>query len=528
MSGRHAEPGSPWGEVAVTLLATYVLIWLSPVGHGDAIDRYGAQLFNRLAASRAYGLDGQGARADTQVVLLSDRDLKQLGWVWPATYGDHAGILDALRVLRPRALMIDFAFVDPRPDPTIANLVAALAAYARDGIPVFLASVPQGRDDPGIRKELARWGDLPAPRPELVSVPALVGSTGYSLADAEGRMSGALAVYGALCGPRAPSRLCAAPRVELPAPSAAEHAAGPGPVVELLWGARPDPESLREECRDARPWTWALFARRVVVEWWGRGILERCPFTPTLGAARVLLDDPETFRQRIAGRALFYGAALLGSPDLVDSPVHGKIAGVYAHAMALDNLMVFGSHYKRAVARLVVSPGVWSMGLAAIAIAGLVLAGSPRLPGWLAGADLRVLCLAGLGVAAVLAVHVADPEAPRRAMHLEVTPEAVQVLAVVPLVQGFLLWFLLRAQEALLRVLGSRPHWGQVLVRVGGILVYALLATGAILAFAWWVEFRWLDLMPGHWLASVVELVIGRMMAAFEEFGVEFVKRLGR
>jgi hypothetical protein len=76
VSGRPAQTGSPWVEVAVALLATYVLIWLSPVGHGDAIDRYGAQLFNRLAASRAYGPDGQGARADTQVVLLSDRDLK--------------------------------------------------------------------------------------------------------------------------------------------------------------------------------------------------------------------------------------------------------------------------------------------------------------------------------------------------------------------------------------------------------------------------------------------------------------------
>jgi len=34
--------------------------------------------------------------------------------------------------------------------------------------------------------------------------------------------------------------------------------------------------------------------------------------------------------------------------DKVDSPVHGKIAGVYAHAMAIDNLLEYGDGFSRA------------------------------------------------------------------------------------------------------------------------------------------------------------------------------------
>ena len=47
------------------------------------------------------------------------------------------------------------------------------------------------------------------------------------------------------------------------------------------------------------------------------------------------------------------GALIQGARDEVYSPVHGKIAGVYLHAMALDNLISYHDQYFRP------APTIW-------------------------------------------------------------------------------------------------------------------------------------------------------------------------
>jgi hypothetical protein len=46
-------------------------------------------------------------------------------------------------------------------------------------------------------------------------------------------------------------------------------------------------------------------------------------------------------------KIVFYGASFRGAADQVRTPTHGKIAGVFMHAMALDNLLTLGKGYIR-------------------------------------------------------------------------------------------------------------------------------------------------------------------------------------
>jgi len=45
------------------------------------------------------------------------------------------------------------------------------------------------------------------------------------------------------------------------------------------------------------------------------------------------------------GATIFYGTALMGMHDVIESPVHGAVPGVHLHAMALDNLLNWGTQY---------------------------------------------------------------------------------------------------------------------------------------------------------------------------------------
>ena len=73
-----------------------------------------------------------------------------------------------------------------------------------------------------------------------------------------------------------------------------------------------------------------------------------CPHTAVIPAeALVRGDEDPDFPGLIGKRIVFYGASLEGSADKTYSPSNGLIAGVFVHAMALDNLITYGGHPKR-------------------------------------------------------------------------------------------------------------------------------------------------------------------------------------
>jgi CHASE2 domain-containing sensor protein len=82
--------------------------------------------------------------------------------------------------------------------------------------------------------------------------------------------------------------------------------------------------------------------------WWGADTLQRCVYTdyaPLKAFFGLDVNSNPFLRQLIKDRAIVYGANITGVPDLVTSPVHGLVPGLFTHAMAADNLLTQGRDY---------------------------------------------------------------------------------------------------------------------------------------------------------------------------------------
>ncbi|QDP01969.1 CHASE2 domain-containing protein [Thalassotalea sp. PS06] len=78
--------------------------------------------------------------------------------------------------------------------------------------------------------------------------------------------------------------------------------------------------------------------------------IQNCPYTLTIPASLLLSRDEQvkkSLKKALTNKIVLIGASIDGAKDLVHSPVHGKIAGVFYHAMALDNLISYRENYTR-------------------------------------------------------------------------------------------------------------------------------------------------------------------------------------
>ena len=67
-----------------------------------------------------YGYPEKG-QLDTAVVLFREENLSELAETFPVSYARHAEVLEALSVYGPRAVFVDFAFIDARGNPLAAK-----------------------------------------------------------------------------------------------------------------------------------------------------------------------------------------------------------------------------------------------------------------------------------------------------------------------------------------------------------------------------------------------------------------------
>jgi len=78
--------------------------------------------------------------------------------------------------------------------------------------------------------------------------------------------------------------------------------------------------------------------------------LQACPYTDFVEADDLMVpnvNSNETLINLIKDRAVIYGADITALPDEITSPVHGVLPGLFAHAMAIDNLLTYGDAYWR-------------------------------------------------------------------------------------------------------------------------------------------------------------------------------------
>jgi CHASE2 domain-containing sensor protein len=71
-------------------------------------------------------------------------------------------------------------------------------------------------------------------------------------------------------------------------------------------------------------------------------VRSQCPYEGVIPVEKLLGDNDDADIANLAhNRIIFYGASLEGVQDKAFTPVNGMIAGVFTHAMALDNLITF-------------------------------------------------------------------------------------------------------------------------------------------------------------------------------------------
>lgn len=79
----------------------------------------------------------------------------------------------------------------------------------------------------------------------------------------------------------------------------------------------------------------------------GEYLREGCPYSDMLPVQLLFEEgfDKEVCKL-IHNRYVFYGSGISSAADIVNTPVHGALPGVFLHAMAFDNLITFDGQYK--------------------------------------------------------------------------------------------------------------------------------------------------------------------------------------
>ncbi len=337
-------------SLIVAALVAITMLWATPrlTPSSDLLTYAIARLQARLVG----GYYSPAHRNDTTVVLIDDDSLDPQKGAWPVPYRTHARWLRNIGLIhKPRAIFLDITFGRERDDPTLPELVSALCELRDAGVPVFLAALPG--DDGGLR--LRAGLATPAGQPPCFTlvdvrysaskVDRLVWS--YPLWSDGDTRSAALAMAQDVAG-------IALPKGE--------------EAMALTWGVdnlgqRP----FSPDCRLARggyPEMLPGYVRRLL--YGPEASKPICPYTRTLTLSELRAADTDQARLEdlLTDRYVMIGAALSGFNDTVLSPVHDVIPGVFMHAMALDNLLTYRDHYKRALEWEIWPPNIlWLLGI---------------------------------------------------------------------------------------------------------------------------------------------------------------------
>lgn len=323
------------------LLSTIAgVMFFSLKGVGETLTPW-SQATVSLLANLFYPESG---RDDVTVLLFREQDLTSLGpkdhstgkqrrLSFPLPYSSHIETLNALGNWSPRAVLIDFAFVDARVGDDVEALLGAICDLSQQGTKVYLATFYHWQEFHGLRKDLF-VDEQGHQRTECFTVvPVSYTPEGNGLAQ----------TYSLIQGGGKTQKV----------PSAALRMYADGNSVDitkytqkmdLIWGALPPrPNRSDTPCRPV-----SLFDSALRLAKDGPHALERdCPYSNTLSAYSLWNESSDDVEALLKGKFVLYGGAFLGTDDWLKSPVHGVIPGIYLHAMALDNLQVFGETYKR-------------------------------------------------------------------------------------------------------------------------------------------------------------------------------------
>jgi CHASE2 domain-containing sensor protein len=320
----------PYWFVVLVLFAFSVLqIALNPFGFSDLTQRY-AQDISNLLITGPYLYPTTG-RDKVTVALIDEETLHSADMPWPWSYGTHARVLDAIREYKPKAVIVDFLFVDPRNDDTLKDLVDEIARYKKDGIALYFeggTDLPYG--EAPLRSELARTG-VRIVDPSITVYDGVVRqypTTGYCF------------------GPNGVTHgTCLSLALQVYKDVFPEHPLEPmNGMMELVWGTKTAPINIKLNSGSAVPCSHdaGFFARFYNAFFDKNSALANCPYTSEVPVQALLRGDVDKdIDALLPGHVVLYGGSLKGAQDKSFMPVNGLEANVFVHAMALDNLITF-------------------------------------------------------------------------------------------------------------------------------------------------------------------------------------------
>jgi CHASE2 domain-containing sensor protein len=323
-----------------------------------------------LTAVTTFSYSDEPTYRKTTVLLFTDDDVKSSGNRFPIPYSVHEAILRKLAQAktRPRALFIDFAFVQPN------RVTSAAFGKLDDAIcESFKPEQAKAEEPPAIPVFVVDTRYVDDANPDGGSVFRCAKSVG-AFVDTE-EPGGGLMTY-PVCGLRDTRdedhrrwwiRFGAWVERQLGRehrPCRKDDKPGPYSAAYALWavkqaGASAEATTATFEDRMALAWPAKTMPQRhCEVRHRGHALFEtlydvyaegadslkrRCPYTQTVTVGDLMKDEvlDEEIATKLRGSTVLYGAKIAFS-DVINSPTHKDLPGVYYHAMAYDNLLTFG------------------------------------------------------------------------------------------------------------------------------------------------------------------------------------------
>ncbi len=479
-----------------------------------------AWLYPRVATGSARS----GAAPRVVVVMVDEPALALRGARWPAPVEFHAQFLAELEVLRPRAIMLDFLLIDPTPREDICELLSVGSRLRQDGIPLYLAVTRTDDLKPMDAAACRDAGGNPMRGAQVftpVSVQRQADGSDFvsrrypfeqradaNAAPGSGLASAAVRMY---CDSERAPQACLARLTNVSAADAG---------FELAWSPQGDPFNQRWSHASCIETTSPL---RAILNQPALPRESPCPPVATLFAAALLSPevDPafgagnEALFALADGAFLFVGGNFRGSGDLVTTPLHTLLPGVYYHAVALENLLAFDGRPKVRKEFRTPKLAFYAYDLLVLWVLAAIFLWRQR---WMQRATLNrnpfELSDAARGWIAPLIARYPTPLwilATAGLLLLFAAFRSLQLLAVAALIAGLI--------TVELRVAAA----AEIRERVRGLLWYlaALGLSLAVIAVAIWVGYRWLRLPPGDWLGYFSFAAFGFFVAhtAILEFG---------
>jgi CHASE2 domain-containing sensor protein len=309
------------------------------------------RLLSILGAQLDYPRDGQSA---ITVVTVSERELNRRGDSWPLPVAQWQLLLERIACYAPRALFVDaILYKTEAEDPGWAGFAEMIAAAERGELTCG------GRARPKFPIVLARGGAADEIGSSRIGEDALAVTTwpaesGYPLSTSAGEERRPTAAYALI------RRLCAEPDGRGACPPAIP--AIDGDSIDVVWGADLPPRTavlvkaagvdcmtpatLREKAIGDIP--LSLLQRQnpryQPCSYHHHLSLEQ--FAENTRACALQNENACTLMQELfKDRVIMIGVIRPGLADMVYSPIHGSLPGVFYHAMAFDNLLLMGSDY---------------------------------------------------------------------------------------------------------------------------------------------------------------------------------------